>query len=930
MKRTFKYLLSLLVSLAFLLVFASVNVFAEQRVVKVAFPEQPGMSQIDNTGKLIGYNFDYLEKISEFTGWQMEYITYESDGANGSLMAAMSDLQNGAVDLLGPMLKSEAAMKMFEYPENSYGTVYTTLITDISSNLYRANLDNDYILRVGLLSKAEQRNAEVVAYLESDNIKYEIFYYDTVKQQLDALRADEIDVMSTVSLSPYDNTRVFAKFAPRPYYFVSTKGNSELCEELDKAIAQISNLHLNLQDNLYEKYFGERVDFFTVTPSQKEQIKDIKTINVLCVDHNEPYVYSEEGEAKGALVLAINDFAKEVGIEVNYTFCDNRKEAEELIKNNTYDMLVGMPFTSAFCAANGFVISDPVFNTGVSYARKDFDTDYENEVVATVSGLESFFDTKMFKSVVFYDNVMDCIKAVQKGKADVAVGERAIMDHYFYERGIALRTADVEGKVHEIGVAVNRNTILPLLGVINNYFSSLSSNTKNVYLDIGNHNQMMFSFMGSLRRMVSQYPTLSAFIAFAIVAFIVFSIEKMKREKKHLEELNISLEQSRKETEEASLAKTNFLFNMSHDIRTPMNAIIGYSKLVKDELTDPKLLDYHEKIEQSSKLLLSIINNLLDMARIESGRVELNEDVIDTNETVNTLMSIFSELAGDKDISIENDWHVNHRYLIADSTKIKEVFLNLLSNAVKYTPEGGKVFIRSYELPSEKEGHIIIKTEIEDTGIGMSEEYLPHLFDSFSRERNTTTARVAGTGLGMPIVKKLTELMGGTIEVESELGKGTKFTFYLEHKLADESMYIKANEPDLEAEKKTMHGKRVLLAEDNELNAEIAISILNEMGLSVEWAKDGTECVKMVEVNENNYYDLILMDVQMPCMDGYEATKMIRHMIDEKKAKLPIVAMTANAFDEDKKNAYEVGMNGHIAKPFSIESITQEISKIFK
>ena len=374
--------------------------------------------------------------------------------------------------------------------------------------------------------------------------------------------------------------------------------------------------------------------------------------------------------------------------------------------------------------------------------------------------------------------------------------------------------------------------------------------------------------------------------------------------------------------ENANKAKTEFLNNMSHDIRTPMNVILGYNHLMKSQLTESKQLDYQKKIEQSGKLLLAIINNVLDMARIESGKIKVDENYERVGEVVDEIISTFSSEAEEKEIHLSGSMKVTHRNILCDGTKIREIYVNLVSNAMKYTPRGGNVTITVEELPCEKEGYMKVKSEIKDTGIGMSKEYLPTLFEPFSREQNTTIGRIGGTGLGMPIVKKMVDLMGGSIEVASELGKGTVFTFTLMHKIADRKFYSQKTEAAETSEMgKNLSGKHVLLAEDNDLNAEIAVTVLEETGIVIERVEDGIQCVNRVAQMSPGTYDLILMDIQMPNMDGYKATRCIRRLDDKKKAEIPIIAMTANAFAEDRKKAFDAGMNGHIAKPIDIEKL---------
>lgn len=382
--------------------------------------------------------------------------------------------------------------------------------------------------------------------------------------------------------------------------------------------------------------------------------------------------------------------------------------------------------------------------------------------------------------------------------------------------------------------------------------------------------------------------------------------------------------------EEANKAKTDFLNNMSHDIRTPMNVILGYNELMKQYLTDPILVDYQNKIEQSGKLLLSIINNVLDMARIESGKMVVEERAEQIGLVVEEIESVFESSAQEKNIVFTTSVDVDHTHVLWDGFKIREILMNLVGNAFKYTPDGGHIAIDVKELDCARSGYVRIQTQVKDTGIGMSEDYLPTLFDSFSREYNTTIGKVSGTGLGMAIVKNLVDMMDGEIRVKSKLGEGTCFTLTFEHRIADEDSIEWNQELDVLDEKSILEGKRVLLVEDNELNAEIAMAILEQSGLILDRVEDGLACINRLSEVDEDFYDLILMDIQMPNMNGYEATRRIRQFENVKKASIPILAMTANAFEEDKKMAMEAGMNGHISKPIDVNVLEKQIINIFK
>ena len=411
------------------------------------------------------------------------------------------------------------------------------------------------------------------------------------------------------------------------------------------------------------------------------------------------------------------------------------------------------------------------------------------------------------------------------------------------------------------------------------------------------------------------------------VVSVLLANRDFTEEKKRELEQEEALRQEKIKAEKANEAKSIFLFNMSHDIRTPMNAIVGYSQLMKKELTNPKLIHYQEMIEQSSKLLLSIINNVLDMARVESGKMELDENYEVIGNISQLVCSAFAAEASRKNIELNKIVNVEHKHIIVDSTKMQEILSNLISNAIKYTSAGGKVTIDTKELPYDKEGYVLIQTKVSDTGIGMSEEFLPSLFELFTRERNTTLSKIPGTGLGMAIVKNFVDLMNGSIEVESELGKGSTFTITIPHKIVNKDYTYRNIESSNEFDIDFM-GKRILLAEDNKLNAEITTTILSEMGFEVKAVEDGILCVNEIQHQPANTYDLILMDIQMPNMDGYKATHCIRRLLQPEKANIPIIAMSANAFEEDKKKAFDVKMNDYITKPINFQKMEQVLKHI--
>ena len=418
----------------------------------------------------------------------------------------------------------------------------------------------------------------------------------------------------------------------------------------------------------------------------------------------------------------------------------------------------------------------------------------------------------------------------------------------------------------------------------------------------------------------------SVSIAVLATAICYLMLHRKQREKLYTEEIRKSAEKARKANE----AKTRFLFNMSHDIRTPMNAIVGFSGLLEKSLHDEKKsLGYIKKIRVSSDILLTIINQVLEMARIESGKITLNPESVNIREMVEAMNTVFESSLTKKSLEYQCSLKVVHDQILCDKTKMEEIILNVVSNSIKYTNPHGKITVSIDELDSEDEKNANYKVVVEDNGIGMSQDYLPHIFEEFSREHTSTETRVAGTGLGLPIVKSLVDRMGGTIEVESEEGKGTRFIMKFSFPVSLENQVREKEKQNIPDITEKLEGKRILLAEDNELNAEIAETVLEETGIKVKHVEDGIQCIEELKKMPEKYYDVILMDVQMPNMDGYTATEKIRHL-DDSRAEIPIIAMTANAYDEDRRKAQEAGMDGFLAKPLDVDEMMRLLGKITK
>ena len=479
-----------------------------------------------------------------------------------------------------------------------------------------------------------------------------------------------------------------------------------------------------------------------------------------------------------------------------------------------------------------------------------------------------------------------------------------------------------------------------LLSILNKTLKGMPSGMLTSALAIYDSTADKVTFLDFVKDNMLAFFLATGFSALSIIVIILVLLRKARKAEaaaklaaNDTQKLNEKLEIALKKAEDASLAKTSFLNNMSHDIRTPMNVILGYAQLMENDLNGkdiPETLEHLEKLQQSGNLLLSIINNVLDMARIESGRMELDENYCRIEDVWKSLFAVFDEKARKKNISLHYTMNVEHEHVLTDVTKVKEILVNILSNAIKYTPAGGSVMVYVDELPCDESGCMIVRIRISDTGIGMSQDYLTKIFEAFTREKNTTKSKIAGTGLGMSIVKNYVDLLGGTIDVESELGKGSTFTVTLKHRIADERYYVKKHIEEPGTGSEILEGRNILLAEDNDLNAEIAEAILERAGLRIERVENGIQCVNRILKMPAGTYDMIFMDIQMPKMDGYKATQAIRNLPDRDKACIPIIAMTANAFVEDKRDAIAAGMNGHIAKPIQVDKLLSMLAEVIR
>ena len=663
--------------------------------------------------------------------------------------------------------------------------------------------------------------------------------------------------------------------------------------------------------------------------------------------NNDPAIFSMDettGKLTGMLpeyVSYAKDCLGNQTLKFNIQDYDDYDEMLQALQNHEIDMIFYAGRNPDIAEKKGYALTNTAwtYNLMAVTDEKNFD---EGNVytVAVPKEKEALKQQLTFSypqwNLVDYDSFEEAAEMITNEKADcflMGASQAMVYDNNRDFKSVPLT------KTMEACFAVKGGEET-LLSILNKTLKGMPSGMLTSALAIYDSTADKVTFLDFVKDNMLAFFLATGFSALSIIVIILVLLRKARKAEaaaklaaNDTQKLNEKLEIALKKAEDASLAKTSFLNNMSHDIRTPMNVILGYAQLMENELNGkdiPEVLEHLEKLQQSGNLLLSIINNVLDMARIESGRMEIDENYCRIEDVWKSLFAVFDEKARKKNISLHYTMNVEHEHVLTDVTKVKEILVNILSNAIKYTPAGGSVMVNIDELLCDEPGYMIARTRVSDTGIGMSQDYLTKIFEAFTREQNTTKSKIAGTGLGMSIVRKYVDLLGGRINVESELGKGSTFTVTLKHRIADESYYAKKHIEEPGTGSEILEGRNILLAEDNDLNAEIAEAILKRAGFKTERVEDGIRCVGRIERMPAGTYDMILMDIQMPKMDGYKATQAIRSLPDKDKACIPIIAMTANAFEEDKRDAIAAGMNGHIAKPIQVDNLLSILSEIIR
>ena len=933
MRKSVCAMLSLLLLLSAVLPVKAAAETAPAKIVRVGSFEDT-FNYVNEKGVRKGYGYELLQTLSGYTGWQFEYVTCDwSD--------CFEKLKNGEIDIMGDISYTEDRAEEMLFSDEPMGEEKYYLYADFSrTDISASNFKTLNGKKIGVLMGTEPEEM-LTEWEEKHGIKTEhinISNNEDVKQKL---ANHEIDCFVSLEESFWAELGIstMTRVGESGIYYAINKDRTDIKEELDNAMRALDEADPFYTADLYKRYFS--LDYTPIlTSEEKAWLRKHGAIRMgfLTSDGGVSTYDPATGELTGAITDYIQFATGCLGnqdLEFQIVGYDSKEAELDALKSGEIDMVFHFDQSPNLAEEYRVACTNTTWTSNMMAVtnKEHFNENKANRVAVPQNKLS------LKKYLAFYypqweivdcDTQEDAAKLVRDGQADCVVTGASSEEKYSKKYGFYSVLLPNPAKSCFAVNSGNRS----LLSILNKTLNAMPTNMLTGSLAM---------HKSSLRKVtLSEFIKDNFFMVLLVssiaVAVVLLTILKLLRKARKAEaaakkaandtqELNAKLQVAVENAESANRAKSTFLFNMSHDIRTPMNAIIGYADLASRHLDDPaKLEKYMENIQVCGQNLLMLLNNVLDLARIENDKTEIEYSVSDVEKDFRNCIAMFQNQADSKGQTLTVTAQLQHPYVYADIPHLTEVCTNLVSNAVKYTGACGTIHCDITQKPGKKEGWCDTVITVADNGIGMSQEFQKHIFEPFERERTSTVSKVEGSGIGMGIVKKLVGLMGGTVEVESKIGVGSTFTVTIPCRIASQEE-TQAKRETGSSDKKSLSGTKILLAEDNDLNAEIAVELLQEEGCTVDRAKDGVECVDMLEKAANGTYQLILMDIQMPVMNGYDAAKKIRRMEDLPKADIPIIAMTANAFSEDKQAALDAGMNDHVSKPINMNILVPTIQK---
>ena len=926
-------LLSLLLLLSAVLPVKAVAETAPIKIIRVGSFEDT-FNYCNEKGTRKGYGYELLQTLSGYTGWQFEYVTCDwSD--------CFEKLKNGEIDIMGGISYTEDRAEEMLFSDEPMGEEKYYLYVDLSrADISASNFKTLNGKKVGVLMGTEPE-VMLTEWEEKYGLKTQhvnISNNEDVKQKL---ANHEIDCFVSLEESLWAELGIstITRVGKSSIYYVLNKDRSDLKEELDNAMRALDEAAPFYTADLCKKYFS--LDYKPIlTGEEKAWLRKHGAIRMgfLTSDRGVSTYDPATGEITGTITDYIQFATDCLGnqeLEFHLVGYDDKEAELNALKSGEIDMVFHFDQSPNLAEEYRVACTNTTWTSNMmAVTNKQLFIENQVNRIAVPQNKISLTRYIAFYypqwEIVDCDTQEDAIKLVKDGQADCFV--TGISSEGNYSKKYGFYSVPLPNPANSC-FAVNSGN-RSLLSILNKTIKAMPANMLTSSLAMYKSSARKVTLSDFIKDNFFKVMLISSIAVAVVLLTILMLLQKARKAEaaarkaaNDTQELNAKLQVAVENAESANRAKSTFLFNMSHDIRTPMNAIIGYADLASRHLDDPaKLEKYMENIQVCGQNLLMLLNNVLDLARIENDKTEMEYSVSDVDKDFRNCVAMFQNQADSKGQTLTVTAHLLYPYVYADIPHLTEVCTNLVSNAVKYTGAGGTIHCDVTQKPGKKEGWCDMVVTVADNGIGMSQEFQKHIFEPFERERTSTVSKVEGSGIGMGIVKKLVELMSGTVEVESKIGVGSKFTVTIPCRIAsgDETQAKRETNP---SDQKCLCGTRILLTEDNDLNAEIAVELLREEGCTVDRAKDGVECVDMLEKAANGTYQMILMDIQMPVMNGYDAAKKIRRMDDPQKAGIPIIAMTANAFSEDKQAALDVGMNDHIAKPINMNILVPTIQK---
>ena len=933
MRKSVCALLSLLLLLSAVLPVKAAAETAPAKVVRVGSFEDT-FNYCNEKGARKGYGYELLETLSGYTGWQFEYVTCDwSD--------CFEKLENGEIDIMGGISYTEDRAEEMLFSDEPMGEEKYYLYADLSrADISASDFKTLDGKKIGVVMGTEPE-VMLTEWEEKHGIKTQHVNISNNEDVQQKLANHEIDCFVSLEESYWAELGIstITRVGKSSIYYVLNKDRSDLKEELDNAMHALDEEAPFYTADLCKKYFS--LDYKPIlTGEEKAWLRKHGAIRMgfLTSDSGVSTYDPATGEITGTIIDYIQFAADCLGnqkLEFQLVGYDDKEAELNALKSGEIDMIFHFDQSPNLAEEYRLARTNTTWtaNMMVVTNKQLFIENQVNRVAVprnkiSITRYIAFYYPQW--EIVDCDTQEDAIKLVKDGQADCFI--TGVSSEAKYSKIYGFYSVPLPNPANSCFAVKSGNR--SLLSILNKTLKAMPANMLTSSLAM--HKSSLRKV--TLSEFIKDNFVMVLLVGSIAVAVILLTILKLLRKARKAEaaarkaasdtqELNAKLQVAVENAESANRAKSTFLFNMSHDIRTPMNAIIGYADLASRHLDEPaKLEKYMENIQVCGQNLLMLLNNVLDLARIENDKTEIEYSVSDIEKDFRNCIAMFQNQAESKGQTLTVTAHLLYPYVYADIPHLTEVCTNLVSNAVKYTGACGMIHCDVTQKPDKKEGWCDAVITVADNGIGMSQEFQKHIFEPFERERTSTVSKVEGSGIGMGIVKKLVGLMGGTVEVESRIGVGSTFTVTIPCRIASEDE-TQAKRETTPSDQKSLFGVKILLAEDNDLNAEIAVELLQEEGCTVDRAKDGVECVDMLEKAANGTYQLILMDIQMPVMNGYDAAKKIRRMDDPQKADLPIIAMTANAFAEDKQAALDAGMNDHIAKPINMNVLVPTIQK---